>query len=72
MTTPAEVTKALNHVRSVFPQVTSVRYDDEGRWLFTDSHGDAPAFNGKIDIGILEDAADAVYGTHPTPAYFNV
>ena len=57
---PAAVVKALNHVRSVFPNVNHVAYCADGRWLYMDENGNMPAFNGLIDVGILEDAADAL------------
>lgn len=57
-----KVQAALRHVHSVFPEVTQVFYGADGRWLFCNDDFDAPNFDkapGKVDIGLLEDAADA-------------
>lgn len=59
-TTPSQVRRALDHVRSYFPDVTHVIYTREVKWLYMSDDGVMPDFNGKIDIGLLEDAADAV------------
>lgn len=66
MKTPKKVKIALEHVRKFYPDVVQVFYGIDGRWLFMDADMQAPSFNkylgirGKIDVGILEDAADSV------------
>lgn len=60
MTMPPEVRKALAHVREHFPEVVQVFYGVDHRWLFCDEAFEAPNFGDQLDIGILEDAADAV------------
>lgn len=58
---PVEVADALAAVREVFPEVDTVVFTSNAKWLYFDSEtGDSPAFAGLIDVGILEDAADAV------------
>lgn len=56
-----KVQAALRHVNSVYPEVTQVFYGADGCWLFCDEEFEAPNFKipGQIDIGLLEDAADA-------------
>jgi hypothetical protein len=66
---PAPVVVALDHVRSRFPDVTHVVYTREGRWLYMSDEGEMPVFNGSLDVGILEDACDAV---ESLPAVFCV
>lgn len=58
---PIQVIKALEHVKSVFPSVTQVSYDDACRWVYRTDSGFPPMFTDDIDIGILNEAADAVY-----------
>lgn len=55
-----EVQNALVHVRQFHPDVTQVFFGVDGRWLFCGEAFDAPAFDGRVDIGLLEDAAGAV------------
>ncbi len=58
---PAAVIAAFRHVQSVHPYLAEVRYDEELRWCYTDLEGTAFTFGGNIiNIGLLEDAADAV------------
>jgi hypothetical protein len=66
-----EVQAALVHVRQHFPEVTTVFYGCDGRWLFTsDDAAESPSFEGvDIDVGLLEDAADSV---DELPAAFRV
>lgn len=53
------VIKAFRNVLEHHPDVTSVRYDDDYRWLFLNSDGTAPEFTN-VDVGLLEDAADSI------------
>ena len=63
------VQKALEHVRQFFPNVNTVLYGTDGRWLFLDGI-EAPNFEGySIDVSILEQAADSV---NFLPAVFTV
>ncbi len=55
-----QVQAALQHVNSLFPKVTQVFYGADGHWLFCDDAFNAPDFNGKVDVGLLEDAASSV------------
>jgi hypothetical protein len=58
---PEPVRIALEHVASIFPEVTHVFFSRESRWFFCDDNFDAPTFDGKqFDIGLLEDAADCL------------
>ncbi|WP_051516941.1 hypothetical protein [Herbaspirillum sp. RV1423] len=57
-----KVQAALRHVHGVFPTVTQVFYGNNGRWLFCNEDLDCPSFDeapGMVDVGLLEDAADA-------------
>ncbi len=57
---PAKVLEALKHVNSLFPEVTQVFYGTDGRWLFCGEAFEAPDFEGKADVSLLEDAAHSV------------
>jgi len=57
---PRKVLKALNHVRKFFPDVMMVVFNSAGRWQYLTEDFNAPTFSDKIDVGILEDAANAV------------
>ncbi|AYD85809.1 hypothetical protein Aci022_168 [Acinetobacter phage vB_AbaM_B09_Aci02-2] len=59
---PEEVKKAFEHVKSFFPTLTSVEYDEICHWDFQERGWKSLNFrNVNIDIGILNDAADAQY-----------
>lgn len=59
---PVEVQQAFEHVRSFFPEVTSVAYDEDCRWCFMTDDLNAPSFCGvDVEDSILEAAADAQY-----------
>lgn len=58
--TPAAVTRGLDHVRSIFPDVTHVVYTRECKWLYMTDEGAMPKFNDRVDVGVLEDACDSV------------
>jgi len=60
MNMPKEVEIALKHVQSVHPEVCLVVFDPIGRWIYMDENFDRPAFDGRIDVSLLEDAANAV------------
>lgn len=55
-----EIITAINHVRSVFPQVDIVIFTKEERWLYLSSSGYVPKFDEKIDVSILEKAVDSI------------
>ena len=58
---PKKVEIALNHVRTFFPDVCSVRFDKNVQWLYKTKYGEAPNFNNvNIDVSILEAAADSL------------
>jgi hypothetical protein len=57
---PSPVKKAFNHVKSFHPEVTMVVFNKYGQWQFMDDNFDAPTFNEKIDMSLLEDACDSV------------
>ncbi len=58
--TPKPVATALRHVRDHFPDVTFVLFTPNRQWMYLTDDGEAPAFEGRIDVGILEDAVDSV------------
>ncbi|MFP3637841.1 hypothetical protein [Paraburkholderia sp. SIMBA_054] len=51
---------AFDHVKRLYPQVTRVAFDADQRWTYDNSAGDAPEFNGDVDVGLLEDAVDSL------------
>lgn len=55
-----KIIAAFKHVKSVFPDVVMVVYNKDMRWLYMDSNFDAPEFNYKIDVSILEDAVESL------------
>ena len=57
---PFAVKKAFEHVKSIYPAVTQVAFDEDQRWLYSDASGDAPDFEGKVNVDLLELAADAL------------
>ncbi|QXL90404.1 hypothetical protein [Salmonella phage NINP13076] len=57
---PKQVKDAFNAVKSVFPDVSMVIYDEDGRWCYCDQNSNAPDFNDQISVDLLEDGADAV------------
>lgn len=59
-TIPIEVLTALNHVRKLFPDIMMVVFNSAGRWQYLTEDYHAPKFPACIDVGILEDAANAV------------
>lgn len=69
---PVAVQKAFDHVRSFFPDVVSVEYDEDCRWTFLNAAGIAPTFGEHdVDQEILEDAADAQYNVSVPVKYIS-
>jgi len=61
---------AFDHVRSIYPIVSMVVFNREGRWIYTNDDFDIPTFDDRIDVGILEDACDSVADSVGFPAVF--
>lgn len=61
---PVEVQVAFNHVRELFPEVTSVTYDELCRWEYNTDQ----VFTN-VDQQILELAADAQYNIRVPVTY---
>jgi hypothetical protein len=62
---PFVARKALDHVRLFHPEVDRVTFWDDGRWSFmTDGH-EVPKFDGRVDVGLLEDASDSLPAGRP-------
>lgn len=58
---------ALDHVRSLFPQVAKVTFNDDG-WLFTDANDQAPSFHEvPINVSLLEDAFEVLSDADELP-----
>ncbi|SIQ98533.1 hypothetical protein [Aquipseudomonas alcaligenes] len=65
-----QVVAALNHVRTLFPDVTQVFYGRDGRWQFLDDDLRAPVIgDALVDVSLLEDAVDSLSSL---PAAFHV
>ena len=59
---PTEVELALKYISSLFPdheRITVVFFSDQ-RWLYFGDDNEAFTFPLDVDVGILEDAMDAV------------
>lgn len=66
---PTKAKEALQHVASHHPEVHSVVYGPDGRWLYFGDAFESPTFGDEIDIGLLEDAADSL---DDLPAVFTI
>ena len=65
-----EVKEALDHVRSFYPNVCIVVFNNEGMWQYMEADFTVPSFEGtEIDIRILEAALDSVT---ELPAVFEI
>jgi hypothetical protein len=56
----AELIKALKHVQSVYQQVTTVIFNKFGQWHYTDDNFSYIIFDDRIDLSLLEQAADSI------------
>lgn len=64
-----KVKAALDYVRTFFPQITEVEYDESGNWTYKDDNGNAPAFPLELDESVLNEASNALAYT---PATFHL
>jgi hypothetical protein len=55
-----EVNIAFNHVREFYPSVIGVVFNKNKAWFYYDENFVGPSFDSRIDVGILEDAADSL------------
>jgi hypothetical protein len=56
-----QVKKAFNHVKSLFPTVSILIYNNQGQWCFMDENFEALNFsNVDVSIFLLEDAVDSL------------
>ena len=56
-----EALEALEHVKQYHPEVDTVLFLKDGRWLYLDSENEYfPSFADEIDASILEKAIDSV------------
>ena len=55
-----EIKAALDHVKSIYPDVTHVTYGRDHRWHYRTNEGKHPKFDQRIDVNILEQAADSL------------
>lgn len=69
MNTPKAIILALEEVCRYHPEVVQVFYGVDTRWQFMDIDFNATVFDKQLDIGILEDAQDAVTNF---PAAFSI
>jgi hypothetical protein len=74
-TIPSKVVEALLHIQGFFPSVCQVYFGAEGRWLFVDENLDAPDFSliaGKVNLNLLQEAADAAYNDKGYPCGYSI
>lgn len=57
---PSAVKIAFEHVKALHPNVTQAVFDKDLCWIYSDSAGNAPSFTSVVNLGLLEDAADAL------------
>ena len=56
-----KIIEALNHVKSVHPEVTIVIFTNDGTWLYLNDDLSIPVFDlNTINTSVLEAAADSV------------
>lgn len=67
---PKKLVKAFAHVSQYYPNVCFVVFNPEGRWQYMDENFKAPIFDGKINVSILEEAADEVDNLYSFPCAF--
>lgn len=77
MNAPAEIIKALAHVREHHPDVVQVTFDREddlcgGFWTYATADGRTAVFGPEIDVHLLEQALDAAWEDHPFPAVYSL
>jgi hypothetical protein len=69
MNIPPKVKAALEHVISIYPDVCMVIFNSDTRWQYVDDCFNAPSFDERIDVGILE---DAVYDLVDLPCVYEL
>jgi hypothetical protein len=67
-----KVQAALRHVNYLFPEVIQVFFGADGRWLYCGEDFEALNFDGKVDVGLLEDAADAAGDDNGFPCAYRL
>lgn len=68
-----KVQEALHHIQNIFPYVCQVFYGIDGNWFYCGEAFNHPSFNAvKINIGLLEDAADEAYEIAGYPSAFTI
>jgi len=60
MNTTPEIKAAMKHVKSVYPNVSIVIFTKDLHWQYMDEDFESPIFDDRIDVGILEAAADSL------------
>lgn len=55
-----QVVAAFEHVKTFFPTLSIVVFDAFGNWNYMDAHFESFTFNEKIDVSLLEQAADSL------------
>ena len=66
---PPKVKSALDHVRSIYPDVCLVVFNSDTRWCYMNDVFDSPTFDDRINVGILE---DAIYDLVDLPCVFEI
>jgi len=69
-TIPLAVLAAIDHVRSIHPEVDMVVFNTHGHHCYMDEWFEAPAFTGVYDDDILRLASSASYEAVGHPAIF--
>ena len=55
-----EVTAAFEHVKTIYPTLSIVVFDAFGNWNYMDAHFESFIFDSRIDVSLLEEAADSL------------
>jgi hypothetical protein len=55
-----ELRDAIAHVKKFHPTVSIVIFSSDGRWQYMDEDFQGFKFDNRIDVGILEAAADSI------------
>jgi len=58
-----ELIIAFAYVKSIFPTLTMVVFNNQGQWFYCDRNYNGFVFDDSVDVGILEDASNSIQST---------